>query len=301
MSQFSGGVFLRGMAMGAADIVPGISGGTIALITGIYERLLNAIVAFDKHALTLLLTGRWAALWHRLDGAFIAVLLLGILTAIFSLAAGIHWLLTHYPQPLWSFFTGLILISAVLLLREEVTLNRPATLIGFTMGCCVAVGAALMPPVPFLTGLPGLFCAGAIAICAMILPGVSGSFMLVLMGMYEPVLSAIKSVAFTELLVFGLGCVTGLALFARLLKNVLTSYRALAMAFLSGVLMGSLVAVWPWRAEMLVSGGDAIVTVLRPVLPAAVNEPQTALCALSFATGLALVWGVQALAARRDA
>lgn len=301
MSQFSGGVFLRGMAMGAADIVPGVSGGTIALITGIYERLLNAIVAFDKHALTLLLTGRWAALWHRLDGAFIAVLLLGILTAIFSLASGIHWLLTHYPQPLWSFFTGLILISAVLLLREEVTLNRPGTLIGFTVGCCVAVGAALMPPVPFLTGLPGLFCAGAIAICAMILPGVSGSFMLVLMGMYEPVLSAIKSVAVTELLVFGLGCVTGLALFARLLKNVLTSYRALAMAFLSGVLMGSLVAVWPWRAEMLVSGGDAIVTVLRPVLPTAVNEPQTALCALSFATGLALVWGVQALAARRDA
>jgi putative membrane protein len=258
-------------------------------------------VAFDRHALILLLTGRWAALWHRLDGAFITVLLLGILTAIFSLASGIHWLLTHYPQPLWSFFTGLILISAVLLLREEVTLNRLGTLIGFTLGCCVAVGAALMPPVPFLTGLPGLFCAGAIAICAMILPGVSGSFMLVLMGMYEPVLSAIKSVAFTELLVFGLGCVTGLALFARLLKNVLTNYRALAMAFLSGVLMGSLVAVWPWRAEMLVSGGDAVVTLMRPVLPAAVNAPQTALCVMSFAAGLTLVWGVQALAARRDA
>lgn len=300
MSQSPGSVFIRGMAMGAADIVPGVSGGTVALITGIYERLLNAIVSVDQHAVRLLLTGRWSALWHKLDGAFLAVLLLGILTAIFSLASGIHWLLTHYPQPLWAFFSGLILISAVFLLREEVTLNRAGTLMGFTLGACVAVGAALMPPVPFLTGLPGLFCAGAIAICAMILPGVSGSFLLVLMGMYEPVLAAIKSVAFTELLVFGLGCVTGLALFARLLKNVLTRYRALAMAFLSGVLMGSLVAVWPWRAEVLVSGADGAVALLRPVSPDAVSEPQLALCVLSFAVGLFLVWGVQRLAARRE-
>ena len=301
MSQSPGSVFIRGMAMGAADIVPGVSGGTVALITGIYERLLNAIVAVDQHAVTLLLTGRWSALWHKLDGAFLAALLLGILTAIFSLASGIHWLLTHYPQPLWSFFSGLILISAVFLLREEVTLNRAGTLVGFTLGVCVAVGAALMPPVAFLTGLPGLFFAGAIAISAMILPGVSGSFMLVLMGMYEPVLAAVRSVALTELLVFGLGCVTGLALFARLLKNVLMRYRSLAMAFLSGVLMGSLVAVWPWRAEMLASAGNGAMTLLRPVLPGMVNEPQLALCVLSFAVGLFLVWGVQRLAARRDA
>ena len=106
--------------------------------------------------------------------------------------------------------------------------------------------------------------------------------------------------AFTELLVFGLGCVTGLALFARLLKNVLTRYRALAMAFLSGVLMGSLVAVWPWRAEVLVSGADGAVALLRPVSPDAVSEPQLALCVLSFAVGLFLVWGVQRLAARQE-
>ncbi len=139
-----------------------------------------------------------------------------------------------------------------------------------------------MPPVPFLAGLPGLFFAGAIAICAMILPGVSGSFMLVLMGMYEPVLSAIKTVQVTELLTLAAGCVTGLGLFARLLDRVLKSYRARAMAFLSGVLMGSLVAVWPWRAKILIESGADAVTVMRPVLPGAVSEPQLGVCVAVF-------------------
>ena len=285
--------------MGMADIVPGVSGGTIALITGIYERLLSAIVAADAEAVALLLRGRWRALWFRLDGAFLAVLLCGILTAIFSMASGIHWLLSHYPQPLWAFFSGLILISAVLLLRDEVTLTRPDRFIGFTVGVCVAVGAALMPPVPFLAGLPGLFFAGAIAICAMILPGVSGSFMLVLMGMYEPVLSAIKTVQVTELLTLAAGCVTGLGLFARLLDRVLKSYRARAMAFLSGVLMGSLVAVWPWRAKILIESGADAVTVMRPVLPGAVSEPQLGVCVASFFCGP--VSGLGRATARRNA
>ena len=193
MKRSPAGVFTCGLAMGAADIVPGVSGGTIALITGIYERLLGAIVSADSDALSMVLSGRWNALWHRIDAGFLSILLLGILTAIFSMASGIHWLLTHYPQPLWSFFSGLILVSAVLLIRDEVTLNRSDSLAGFIFGVCIAVGAALMPPVSFLAGLPGLFFAGAIAICAMILPGISGSFLLVLMGMYEQVLSAVKT------------------------------------------------------------------------------------------------------------
>ena len=176
MKRSPAGVFACGLAMGAADIVPGVSGGTIALITGIYERLLAAIVSADSDALLMALSGRWNALWHRIDGGFLSILLLGILTAIFSMATGIHWLLNHYPQPLWSFFSGLILVSAVLLIRDEVTLNSFDSLAGFTFGVCIAVGAALMPPMSFLAGLPGLFFAGAITICAMILPGISGSF-----------------------------------------------------------------------------------------------------------------------------
>ena len=285
--------------MGAADIVPGVSGGTIALITGIYDRLLGAIVAVDGEALSMALAGRWSAVWHRIDGGFLSILLLGILTAIFSMASGIHWLLTHYPQLLWSFFSGLILVSAVLLIRDEVTLNSFDRLAGFTLGVCIAVGAAMMPPVSFLTGLPGLFFAGAIAICAMILPGISGSFLLVLMGMYEQVLSAVKTLQVTELSVLAAGCVTGLLLFARLLQHCLQRYRALAMAFLSGVLMGSLVAVWPWRQEVMLNAAEGAISVSRPVLPSMVTEAQLFACVVSCLIGCFLVWGTQALASRR--
>ena len=299
MKHLPAGVFARGLAMGAADIVPGVSGGTIALITGIYERLLSAIVSADSDALTMALSGRWNALWHRIDGGFLSILLLGILTAIFSMASGIHWLLTHYPQLLWSFFSGLILVSAVLLIRDEVTLNSFDRLAGFTLGVCIAVGAALMPPVSFLTGLPGLVFAGAIAICAMILPGISGSFLLVLIGMYEQVLSAVKTLQVTELSVLAAGCVTGLLLFARLLQHCLQRYRALAMAFLSGVLMGSLVAVWPWRQEVMLSAAEGAISVSRPVLPSMVTDAQLFACVASCLIGCFLVWGTQALASRR--
>ena len=278
MKHLPAGVFARGLAMGAADIVPGVSGGTIALITGIYERLLSAIVSADSDALTMALSGRWNAWWHRIDGGFRSILLLGIVTAIFSMASGIHWLLTHYPQLLWSFFSGLILVSAVLLIRDEVTLNSVDRLAGFTLGVCIAVGAALMPPVSFLTGLPGLFFAGAIAICAMILPGISGSFCWCLMGMYEQVLSAVKTLQVTELSVLAAGCVTGLLLFARLLQHCLQRYRALAMAFLSGVLMGSLVAVWPWRQEVMLNAAEGAISVSRPVLPSMVTDAQLFAC-----------------------
>ena len=300
MKHSPAGVFARGLAMGAADIVPGVSGGTIALITGIYERLLGAIVAADSDALYMALAGRWRALWHRTDGGFLSILLLGILSAIFSLTSGIHWLLLHYPQPLWSFFFGLILVSAVLLIREEVTLNSVDRVAAFTLGVCITVGAVLMPPVSFLAGLPGLFFAGAIAICAMILPGISGSFLLVLMGMYEQVLSAIKTLQITELLVLAAGCVTGLLLFARLLQQCLQRYRALTMASLSGVLMGSLVAVWPWRQEMLLNVAEGAIAVSRPVLPSAVSDAQLLDCLGACLIGCVLVCSMQALASRRD-
>ena len=190
------GIYARGVAMGAADVVPGVSGGTVALITGIYARLLGALVNIDKQAIVLFFTGRWGALWYRLDGPFLAWLFAGILTAIFSLASAIHWLLLQYPQPLWSFFSGLILISGALLLRSEVSLDRWSRVGFFASGCALAVAISLAPPIPFSASLLGFFIAGTIAICAMILPGISGSFMLVLLGMYGPVLTAVKGLQF---------------------------------------------------------------------------------------------------------
>ena len=299
MKESAPGIFARGLAMGAADIVPGVSGGTIALITGIYDRLIAAIVAADTSALQMLIRGRWAALWHRLDGAFLSTLLVGILTAIFSMASLIHWLLEAHPQPLWAFFSGLILISGMFLLRDEVVLNGPGRVLVFAVGVGLAVGIALMPPVSMLSGLVGFFLAGSIAICAMILPGISGSFVLLLMGMYAPVLAAVRGFQATELVVFALGCAVGLLSFARLLDRLLRAYRSMAMAFLCGVLLGSLVAVWPWRVSVILALGTTPVAVTRPVMPFDLPEPQLALCSLTFCAGLLTVWATQKIAGRR--
>ena len=299
MKESAPGIFARGLAMGAADIVPGVSGGTIALITGIYDRLIAAIVAADTSALQMLIRGRWAALWHRLDGAFLSTLLAGILTAIFSMASLIHWLLETHPQPLWAFFSGLILISGMFLLRDEVVLNGLGRVLVFAVGVGLAVGIALMPPVSMLSGLVGFFLAGSIAICAMILPGISGSFVLLLVGMYAPVLAAVRGFQATELVVFALGCAAGLLSFARLLDRLLRAYRSMAMAFLCGVLLGSLVAVWPWRVSVILALGTTPVAVTRPVMPFDLPEPQLALCSLTFCAGLLTVWATQKIAGRR--
>ena len=298
MSQSAWAILARGMAMGAADIVPGVSGGTIALITGIYDRLIRAIVSADGEALAMLLGGRWRDLWYRLDGAFLSVLLSGILVAIFTLASGIHWLLSAYPQPLWAFFSGLILASGLMLLRNEVLLDDAFRITSFAAGVSAAVAVSFMPPVAMMSGLPGLFIAGAVAICAMILPGISGSFMLVLMGMYSPVLAAVKGFHVGELAVLAAGCVTGLLCFARLLDRLLRRHRLIAMAFLSGVLMGSLVTVWPWRATVTGTGGETGL-VTRPGWPVDVVKPQLVLCVIAFVAGLVLVFGVQWLGSRR--
>ena len=294
------GIYARGLAMGAADIVPGVSGGTVALITGIYARLLGALVKIDKQAMVLLFTGRWRALWYRLDGPFLGWLFAGILSAIFALASAIHWLLLHYPQPLWSFFSGLILISGALLLRSEVSLDRWSRVGFFALGCALAVAISLAPPIPFSASLLGFFIAGTVAICAMILPGISGSFMLVLLGMYGPVLGAVKGLQFNELSVFALGCAVGLITFARILNFLLLRARVAMMAFLSGVLLGSLSSVWPWQITVLVDSMGGSVELTRPVLPfdPLLSDPQIMLCLTSFALGLILVWSVSAIAGR---
>jgi putative membrane protein len=246
------GIYARGLAMGAADIVPGVSGGTVALITGIYARLLGALVKIDKQAIVLLFTGRWRALWYRLDGPFLGWLFAGILSAIFALASAIHWLLLHYPQPLWSFFSGLILISGALLLRSEVSLDRWSR-VGFfrarlCAGGCDLAGAAD----PFFSKPSGVLHCRHRGNLRDDLAGISGSFMLVLLGMYGPVLGAVKGLQFAELSVFALGCAVGLITFARILNFLLLRARVAMMAFLSGVLLGSLSSVWPWQITVLV-------------------------------------------------
>ena len=171
----------------------------------------------------------------------------------------------------------------------------------FASGCALAVAISLAPPIPFSASLLGFFIAGTIAICAMILPGISGSFMLVLLGMYGPVLGAVKGLQFAELSVFALGCAVGLITFARILNFLLLRARAAMMAFLSGVLLGSLSSVWPWQITVLVDSMGGPVELTRPVLPfnPLLIDPQILPCLASFALGLILVWSITALAGRK--
>ena len=214
------GIFLRGLAMGAADIVPGVSGGTIAFITGIYVRLLSAISGFPGAFFGELLKGRVNAFWRRADGNFLVLLFGGILVSIATLAGLIRYALEAYPVYLWSFFFGLIVASAWHIGKEvpRWTLAKFAVLV-----------------------------AGALAICAMILPGISGSFILLMLGMYGPVLQAVNELQLDRLALFMTGCVIGLLSIARVLSWAFSRYRDLMLALLTGFMVGALNKVWPWK------------------------------------------------------
>ncbi|WP_347136754.1 DUF368 domain-containing protein [Parahaliea mediterranea] len=291
------GIFLRGLLMGAADIVPGVSGGTMAFITGIYDRLLGSIRSFDLAALRLLLAGRVRELWRHVDGAFLLALLAGIATSILSLARLISWVLEHHPVPLWAFFFGLILASALVLL-QQVGRWTPGRVACLALGAGAALLVALSPAMGLGGGLAGVFLAGFVAICAMILPGISGSFILVLLGMYATVLAAIKSLDLLFIAVFALGAACGLMVFSRLLYWLLHRFHAATMALLTGFLFGSLAVVWPWKRALdwvVDSQGEPRPVQQVPILPAEYlqltgDSPQTWLCLGLAVFGALAVW-----------
>ncbi|HLT05505.1 MAG TPA: DUF368 domain-containing protein, partial [Pseudomonas sp.] len=238
-------LYLKGMAMGAVDVVPGFSGGTVALILGIYDRLLVSLAALPQ-ALLLFVRGRIRDAWEACNATFLLLVMLGILTSVFTLAKAISYLMAAEPVLLWSFFFGLVLVSAWLVAREVGQWRWPC-LLGFAVGLALAIWVTTAAPMQLQADPLTLFLAGAIAISAMILPGVSGSFMLVLMGLYPVVLGAVKNLDFAILVVFGAGCLIGMMSFAKLLSWLLSRLRDLTLAFLAGVILGSLGKVWPWK------------------------------------------------------
>ena len=291
------GVYLRGMLMGAADIVPGVSGGTMAFITGIYDRLLASIRAFDLQLLRRLLAADFRGAWNHVDGGFLLALLAGIATSILTLARGISWVLEHHPVPLWAFFFGLILASALVLLRQ-VEAWHPLRLLVLLAGTAIAAGIALSPMISLDVGLAGVFLAGFLAICAMILPGISGSFILVLLGMYGPTLTAVREFDLAYLLVLAVGAGCGLLCFSRLLHWLLQHFHQATMSLLTGFLFGSLLVVWPWKRTLAwVEGSHGQLKPAQqwPTSPvdfqvATGNDPQVALCVLLMAVGFLAVW-----------
>ncbi len=259
----------RGMAMGVADVVPGVSGGTIAFITGIYDRLLNALKSVNPSLLKVLGNEGAAGVWQRIDGTFLLCVFGGVLTSILSFAHVITWLLDTYPEMLWAFFFGLILVSGLHMIRQVSHWNA-STIITLIAGVVIAYAVGVLTPTSLEPESVTLFFAGAIAICAMILPGISGSFILLMMGLYGPVIDAVKSLNFSVLIVFGLGCIGGLLSFSHVLSWLLKKHRDLAISLLTGLMLGALGKVWPWKETLetrVNSSGDLVPLMQANVSP----------------------------------
>ncbi|WP_211829222.1 DUF368 domain-containing protein [Kistimonas asteriae] len=243
-------LFLKGALMGAADVVPGVSGGTIAFITGIYERLLNSLKKLGPASLKILFREGVAACWRHIDGTFLVAVFGGVLFSVFTMARVITYSLSAWPIQVWSFFFGLVVISAVLILRKvsHWSLARIAALVA-GVGVAVFIGHAT----PGMNAQPEWYSflwAGALAICAMILPGISGSFILLLLGFYAPVLQAVTRFDLGILFVFASGCVVGLLLFSHVLSWLLSYHRQTTLAFLVGLMLGAIEKIWPWKQTL---------------------------------------------------
>jgi len=239
-------LFLKGLAMGAANVIPGVSGGTIALITGIYERLINAIKAFDHHVLSSVLKGKIKEAWVAVDGTFLAAVLAGVAISIVSLAKLLEFLLESHELLTMAFFFGLILLS-VYFVGKTVKHWNISSIVMLLLGTAIAVAIALLAPATENASFFYVFLCGIVAICSMILPGLSGSFILIIMGNYALILGAIGSADFGILLPLLLGCVVGLIAFSHFLSWVFKHFHDQTIALMTGFILGSLAIIWPWK------------------------------------------------------
>lgn len=292
--------FFKGMAMGMAEVVPGVSGGTIAFITGIYERILRVISNIRPGLIELWKTEGFKAVLVKLDIRFLILLISGMVSGIVLGVFGVSYLLENFPPVIWSFFFGLIVASSIYMLTqiEEWSWGKLTLLV---LGILVAYGITILSPA---TGNPALwfvFLSGAIAITALILPGISGSFILLLMGMYELILGNVKNAlssfdsdSILVVIVFALGCLTGLFSFANLMRWTFNKYKAYTIAVLTGFMIGSLNKIWPWRNVLtyrVSSNGDSKPMKEVNVLPNGYeSEPLVVFSILSFILALALVY-----------
>jgi putative membrane protein len=246
--------FLKGAAMGAANVIPGVSGGTIAFITGIYERLVNSLKSFDVTAIGYLRKFEFRKFVAHVDFWFLASLLLGALVSIVSLSKGLKTAFENYPTLVWAFFFGLILAS-IFFVGKMVTKWSAGAVVIFVLGGGIASAFAFLTPAAENPSTGFLVLCGVVAICSMIIPGLSGSFVLLIMGNYMLVLGSLSELpsgdALRVLIPFGIGCAVGLLAFAHLLSWVFKNYHDLAVALLTGFVVGSLAIIWPWKTAKL--------------------------------------------------
>ncbi len=273
--------FIKGMAVGIANIIPGVSGGTIALITGIFERLINAIKSFDLTAAKLLLKGDWKAFAQKTDFYFLVTLLAGVGGAIIVLARLFDFLFHNYPVFIWAYFFGLVLAS-VYYVGKTVEKWKVSVVLSFIVGTAVAIGLSLINPASANDNFFYLILCGVVAICSMILPGLSGSFVLILMGNYQLVaIDAINNRNFDVIIPVGIGAVAGLIAFSHVLSWVFKKYKDQTISMLTGFILGSLSILWPWKepeyltnaaGDFIMKHGEKVIARYSVILPGQIDR-----------------------------
>lgn len=293
-------ISLKGIAMGAADVVPGVSGGTIAFISGIYEELLQSISNIKLGLLKTLKNEGFKAAWTELNGNFLLSLFIGIIVSFLSLAKVISWLLETHSILLWSFFFGLVLASIIYVAKQIEKWNVISIFLLIATTAIAYIITTLPPLVSEDSSMPFIFLAGAIAICAMILPGISGSFILVLLGAYKPVLNALTNKDIPVIVVFMLGAITGLLSFSRVLKWLFANYKNFTLAALTGFIIGSLNKIWPWKRVLTFrtnSHGEKVPFNEESILPTSYDgDPQMLYAVLLALVGFGVILLLEKLA-----
>ncbi len=293
--------------MGAADVVPGVSGGTIAFITGILDTLLESVRRINPKLISIVRQQGVKAAFEYINGAFLVTLFAGILTSIFSLAKLITWLLANHPIPIWSFFFGLILISVVHMLKQVKGVSL-INVVLFFVGVAVAWGITMLNPIAMEATYLNIFIGACIAICAMVLPGISGSFILLLLGLYTSILGSVKSFDLTVIAIFASGAVVGLLSFSHLLSLLLRKFHDATLVFLTGLMLGTLGKIWPWKQTLswrTNSKGEQVPLVEQNLTPAGFEQvtgesAQLGLAVAAMLVGILLVWGMERFAASKD-
>jgi putative membrane protein len=262
-------LFLKGMAMGGADVVPGVSGGTIAFISGIYEELINSLKSIDLANIKLLFSGKFKQFWTAINGNFLLVLFSGIIISIKSLASLMTYLMDTHPIELWSFFWGLIVISSIVVLRQIKQWNVKVIFIGL-LGVVIAFFVTSLSPSQTGDNMFMVFISGFLGISAMILPGISGAFILLILGKYKMIIGALSDLDFVIIGVFILGAIVGILTLVRAIAWLLNKYHDLAVAVLAGFMMGSLNKIWPWKEVLeyrVNSHGEQVPFLDRNIFP----------------------------------
>ena len=292
-------ITLKGMGMGIAELVPGVSGGTIAFVAGIYEEFIASINNVNLTTFRVLQKDGFKAFWEKLNGSFLVAIFLGMGISIISFSKLIKWLLEFHPIPIWAFFFGLVLAS-VIFVAKAIKKWDFAVIALFIIGAVVAYYITTLPPSANSGSLPFLFMSGAIAICAMILPGISGAFILVLLGSYATVLGAVGEKDFKILITVALGCLFGLLSFARLLKWMFNNYKDITLAVLTGFILGSLNKIWPWKLILETRKiGERIIVIDENISPFSFKGDNQLLFAITTAVvGFSLIFILERFASK---